>query len=61
MVNLKEFEKKQLDWWCNYYRISAQDLAKRTRQFLNGEIDRGVLEATLVAIESDVVKRDSLD
>ena len=61
MINLKKFEKKQTDWWCNYYRVSAKDLARRTRQFLNGEIDRGMLEAMLTAVENDMEMRDKRD
>ena len=60
-VRLKEFENKQTDWWCNYYRTSATDLAKRTRQYLNGEIKVGVLEAMLNAMEEDIRRRDKLD
>mgnify|MGYP001300709304 CR=1 FL=1 len=58
---LKKFEKKQTDWWCNYYRISAKDLARRTRQFLNGEIDKGMLEVMLNAVEGDMKMRDKSD
>ena len=61
MTNLKTFEKKETEWWCNYYRISARDLAKRTREFLNGEIDKGLLEAILVAVENDMEMRDKRD
>lgn len=61
MTNLKTFEKKETEWWCNYYRISARDLAKRTREFLNGEIDKGLLEAILVAVENDIEMRDKSD
>ena len=45
----------------NYYRVSAKDLARRTRQFLNGEIDRGMLEAMLTAVENDMEMRDKRD
>ena len=58
---LKEFEKKQLDWWCNYYRTSSRDLAKRVRRYLNGEIAVGLVEVMLEAIEQDEIKRDKLD
>ena len=60
-VALKEFEKKQLDWWCSYYHISLKDLAHRTRQYLDGEISRGVLEAILGPIEQDMQRRDKHD
>ena len=58
---LKEFEKKQTDWWCNYYRISSRDLAKRVRQYIDGEIPIGMVEAMVKAIEQDEKKRDNLD
>ena len=48
---VKKFEEKQLDWWCNFYRTSAKDLAVRTRQYLNGEISVGMLEAMLKEVE----------
>ena len=60
-VALKEFEKNQLDWWCSYYQISLKDLALRTRQYLDGEIARGVLEAILEPIEQDIQKRNKHD
>ena len=60
MTELKQFENNQLDWWCNYYRISLKDLASRTRQYLDGEIQRGVLEAFVNAIESEVKGREKL-
>ena len=46
-VPIKEFEKEQLDWWCNHYRTCLKDLAKRTREYMNGEIDKGLLTAFL--------------
>jgi hypothetical protein len=49
---IKKFEKEQLDWWCNHYRICLRDLAKRTRQYLNGNLDRGVLLAFLDGMDS---------
>ena len=58
---LKEFEKKEPGWWCNYYRISSRDLAKRVRQYLNGEIAVNLVEVMLDAIEQDEIKRDKLD
>ena len=58
---LKEFEKKQPEWWCNYYRTSSRDLAKRVRQYLNGEIAVSLVEVMLEAIEQDEIKRDKLD
>lgn len=61
MIVLKEFEKSQLDWWCNYYRVNAEHLAKRARQFLNGEIDKGVLEVMIAAVEKEAETRDKLD
>ena len=60
MTEVKQFENNQLDWWCNYYRTSLTDLATRTRQYLNGEIPRGVLEAFVNAIESEVKGRETL-
>tara|TARA_B100000900_G_scaffold43834_2_gene32653 strand:+ start:9132 stop:9317 length:186 start_codon:yes stop_codon:yes gene_type:complete len=59
-VALKEFEKKQIDWWCSYYQINLKDLALRTRQYLDGEIARGVLEAILEPIEQDIQRRNKL-
>ncbi len=58
---LKEFEKKQLDWWCNYYRTSSKDLARRVRQYMNGEIPISMVEVMVTAIENDEMKRDKLD
>lgn len=58
---LKEFEKKQLDWWCNYYRTSSKDLARRVRQYIDGEIPIGMVEVMVKAIENDEIKRDKLD
>ena len=58
---LKEFEKKQPDWWCNYYRTSSRDLAKRVRQYMNGEISIGMVEVMVKAIEKKKKKRDKLD
>jgi len=61
MVNLKEFEKRQLDWWCQYYQKSLKTLALRTRQYLSGDLELGVLEAMLQGAERDIKMRDSLD
>lgn len=60
-VALKEFEKKQLDWWCSFYNISLKDLALRTRQYLDGEIPQGVLESILESIEQDIERREKHD
>ena len=49
---LKKFEKEQLDWWCNHYRICLRDLANRTRQYLDGNLDKGVLLAFLDGMDS---------
>lgn len=46
-MTIKKFEKEQLDWWCNHYRICLRDLANRTRQYLDGDLDKGVLVAFL--------------
>lgn len=59
-MTLKEFEKKQLDWWCNHYRITLKDFSRRTRQFLNGEIDQGMLDAFLLQIEKQNKERETL-
>jgi hypothetical protein len=61
MVVLKEFEKKQVDWWCQYYQKSLKTLAMRTRQYLNGDIKIGVLEAMLIGVEKDIEVRDKSD
>ena len=50
-VPIKEFEKDQLDWWCNHYRTCLKDLAKRTRAYMNGEIDKGLLTAFLDGLD----------
>ena len=42
-------------------KISVKDLALRTRQYLDGEISRGVLEAILGPIEQDMQRRDKHD
>ena len=60
MTEVKQFENNQLDWWCNYYRTSLTDLASRTRQYLNGELQRGVLEAFVNAIENEAKGREKL-
>ena len=60
MAELKQFEKKQLDWWCNHYRTNLKDLSARVRQYLNGEIQKGVLEAYVTAIEDQVKEREAL-
>lgn len=49
---IKKFEKEQLDWWCNHYRICLRDLANRTRQYLDGDLDKGVLLAFLDGMDS---------
>lgn len=59
-MTVKEFEKKQLDWWCNHYRNNLRDLSIRTRQYLNGEVQQGVLEAHLDAIEGQLKERENL-
>jgi len=59
-VTVKEFENNQLDWWCNYYRTNLTDLAARTRQYLDGKIQRGVLEALVNAIEDEAKGREKL-
>lgn len=61
MVFLKEFEKKQTDWWCQYYQKNLKTLAIRTRQYLKGEIDVGLLEVMLEAVEKEVARRETLD
>ena len=61
MVELKKFEMKQLDWWCQYYHTSLKTLAFRTRQYLSGELELGVLEAMLSGAEKDIEMRDRLD
>ena len=38
---LKEFEKKQLDWWCNYYQNQLKTLRGGHDNTLNGEIKVG--------------------
>ena len=60
MTGLKQFEKNQLDWWCNHYRTNLRDLSARVRQYLNGEIQQGVLEVFVTAIESEVTERETL-
>jgi hypothetical protein len=57
---LKEFEKKQLDWWCNYYRLSLRTLTIRTRQYIDGELPKGILLALLETLESDLEGRKEL-
>ena len=59
-MTVKEFEKKQLDWWCTHYRNNLRDLSIRTRQYLNGEIQQGVLETHLDAIERQLKERENL-
>ena len=59
-MTLKEFEKKQLDWWCNHYRTTLKDFSMRTRQFLNGEIDQGMLDTFLLQIEKQNKERETL-
>ena len=53
-VPIKEFEKDQLDWWCNHYRTCLKDLAKRTREYVNGEIDKGLLTAFLDGLDLSI-------
>ena len=60
MSELKQFEKKQLDWWCNHYRTNLKDLSARVCQYLNGEIQKGVLEAYVNAIEDKLKEREAL-
>ena len=60
MTGLKQFEKNQLDWWCNYYRNNLKDLNARVRQYLNGEIQQGVLEVYVTTIENEVKERETL-
>lgn len=61
MTALKQFEKKQLDWWCQYYQNSLTTLALRTRQYLNGDIELGILDAMLSGVEGDIEMRDKND
>lgn len=61
MVFLKDFEKKQTDWWCQYYQKNLKTLAIRTRQYLNGQIKRELLEVMLEAVEKEVERRETLD
>lgn len=61
MPELKQFEKKQLDWWCEYYRSNLETLALRTRQYLNGDIELGLLDAMLSGVEGDIEMRDKND
>jgi len=60
MNELKEFEKKQLEWWCNHYRIILKDLTKRSRQYMNGEIAPGILDAFLSTLENQQEERMKL-
>lgn len=57
---LKEFEKKQVDWWCNHYRLSLNTLTIRTRQYLDGDLPEGILEVLLEALEADYEGRKKL-
>ena len=61
MPGLKQFEKKQLDWWCEYYQRNLEILALRTRQYLNGDIELGLLDAMLSGVEGDIEMRDKND
>jgi hypothetical protein len=58
---LKEFEKEQVDWWCNHYRLSLNTLTTRARQYLNGDLPEGILEVLLDALEADLEGRKKLD
>jgi hypothetical protein len=57
---LKEFEKNQLDWWCNHYRLSLNTLTVRVRQYIDGELPKGILMALLETLESDIKGREKL-
>ena len=58
---LKEFEEKQLDWWCNFYRTSSKDLAVRDKAIFKWRDSCWPGQAMLKAIEEDEIKRDKLD
>ena len=60
MTLVKEFENRQLDWWCNHYRTTLNDLAVRVRQYLDGDIERGLLEPFLNEVEKNIVGREKL-
>ena len=57
---LKEYEKKEVDWWCNHYRLSLNTLTIRTRQYLDGGLPKGILEVLLETLESDLEGRKKL-
>jgi|SaaInlV_100m_DNA_2_1039680.scaffolds.fasta_scaffold135342_2 hypothetical protein len=59
-MRLKEFEKKEIEWWCNHYRLILRDLSIRARQFVEGEIEEGVLMTFVETLEQDREKRDKL-
>lgn len=60
MNGLKEFEKKELEWWCNHYRIALHDLTTRARQYMNGELPVGILDAFVTGLENAEQERVNL-
>jgi len=59
-LGLKEFELKQLDWWCNYYRVALRDMALRAKQLVDGEISPGIVGVFAKAVIDENKERDNL-
>jgi hypothetical protein len=59
-IGLKEFEKKEVDWWCNHYRVSLRDLARRALELIEGKIDPGLVASFANTVLEDNKKRDKL-
>jgi len=45
-------EMNQPSWWLNYYKMCCKDLCKRIRQYLEGDLDAGVLTTLVEGVES---------
>jgi len=60
-VDIKDFEANQLDWWLAHYRAGRNDLALRLRDYLDGNLAKGILLATLEGTEKEMEERENLD
>lgn len=54
-------EMSQPAWWLNYYKTSCKDLCMRVRQYVEGDLDAGILMALVEGVEAtlnDMKKED---
>jgi hypothetical protein len=65
MIELKPYEKKEVDWWCHHHKMSAQYLTTMWRRYLQAIEDSdqqasdqllSMIHAQLPAFESEYTR-----